>query len=351
MTKKKIAVIFGGHSSEYEVSLQSAATILKNADRERLDVIPIGITREGDWYRYSGTIENVEDGSWVRDAEHLHPVVFSQNRSVRGFLEFHGDGSHSAVALDLAFPMLHGKNGEDGTVQGLLELAGIPVVGCGVLASALCMDKGRAYDIISHAGISIPKSVIFSRHSEHDALKKIEEQLTFPVFVKPVRAGSSVGVTKVSVPEDLPRAVEYAFEHDFEVLVEEQITGLEIGCAVLGTDAPVTGRVDEVVAEGEFFTYRDKYLESKTRIYTPARIDEEKENEVRRLAVVIYTLLGCAGFARVDLFLRPDGEIVFNEVNTIPGFTSHSRYPTMMNAVGISVRQVIDTLVELAEQK
>lgn len=200
MNKKRIAVLFGGCSTEYEVSLQSAHAVLEHIDREKYEVYPIGITRYGDWYHYTGELSAIPAGTWQDDAAHLHAAVFSQNRSDRGFLEWTGEG-YALRRIDLAFPVLHGKNGEDGTVQGLLELAGIPVVGCGTLAGALCMDKDRAHRLAAQAGVAVPKSVTFRRQERAAALARIGGELTFPVFVKPVRAGSSFGITRVAAPE------------------------------------------------------------------------------------------------------------------------------------------------------
>ena len=202
MNKKKIAVLFGGHSTEYEVSLKSAASVFEHIDRTRFDVFPIGITMTGDWYHYTGDPARIPEGTWCEDAAHLNPVAFSQSRSVGGFLEL-TDGKYILQKIDLAFPVLHGKNGEDGTVQGLLEVAGIPLVGCGTLASALCMDKDRAHKLVSLAGISVPKALTFKEKDLPTATQEIRENLSFPVFVKPVRAGSSFGVTKVISPEEL----------------------------------------------------------------------------------------------------------------------------------------------------
>ena len=346
MNRKKIAVIFGGHSTEYEVSLQSAAAVLEHINREKFEVFPIGITRAGSWYHYTGEYSRISAGSWCDDAAQLNPVVFSQDRSTGGFLELTGR-RYSVQKIDLAFPVLHGKNGEDGTVQGLLELAGLPVVGCGTLSSALCMDKDRAHKLVSLAGIAVPRSVVFKEVEFPGALQKIKDTLTFPVFVKPVRAGSSFGVTKVSAPEKLDKAIRLAFENDTEVIAEEAVDGFEVGCAVLGTDELIVGRADEIELSGGFFDYTEKYTLKTSKIHMPARISPAAELRIQQAAKTIFRALDCSGFARVDLFLTPDGEIVFNEVNTIPGFTSHSRYPNMMKGIGLSFSQMLDKLLGL----
>lgn len=346
MQKKKIAVIFGGNSTEYEVSLQSASSVFENINTNKFDVIPIGITRNGEWYHYTGEKEKISNNTWFEDSENLCPVVVSGNCSVKGFLELVAD-KYRVIEIDLVFPVLHGKNGEDGTLQGLFELAGIPVVGCNTLSSALCMDKDRAHKLVSLAGISVPKSVTFKRFCKEAALKEIEADLSYPLFVKPVRAGSSFGITKVTERQKLDAAVELAFEHDAEVIVEEAIDGFEVGCAVLGMDELTVGRVDEIELSRGFFDYTEKYTLKSSKIYMPARIDDEAERRIQEAAVTIYKALGCSGFARVDMFYTPSGEIVFNEVNTIPGFTSHSRYPNMMKGAGLSFAQMLDKLLGL----
>lgn len=344
MEQKRIAVIFGGKSSEYEVSLQSAFSVLENLDPNKYTVVPIGITREGDWFHYTGGFDRVANDTWHEDSANVCPVTVSVSRSSRGFLALTGD-THTPIPVDMVFPVLHGKNGEDGTLQGIFELAGIPLIGCDTLSSALCMDKDRAHKLVSLTGVCVPRSVTFNRFEKDAALTEIAAALIYPLFVKPVRAGSSFGITKVAGPEDLNEAIEFAFQHDSQVIVEEAIEGFEVGCAVLGKDDPLVGRVDEIELSGGFFDYTEKYNLVTSKIHMPARISPEMETRIRETAVVIYRALGCSGFARVDMFLTPDGRIVFNEVNTIPGFTSHSRYPNMMKGIGLSFADVLDKLI------
>ncbi len=346
MQKKKLAVIFGGNSTEYEVSLQSAYSVFENINKEKFDVIPIGITRDGEWYHYTGKIEKIANNTWFTDYDDLYSVSFSQSRRLKGFMEFKSD-KFSIVKVDLAFPVLHGKNGEDGTVQGLFELAGIPIIGCDTLSSALCMNKDKAHKIAAIAGITVPKSVTFGASDKKTALKRIESELTYPLFVKPVRAGSSFGITRVSEKHKLEAAVKLAFEHDTEVIVEESIDGFEVGCAIMGIDKLLVGRVDEIELSGGFFDYEEKYTLKSSKIYMPARIDSEAEKRIQAAAITIYRAFGCTGFARVDMFYTRKGEIVFNEVNTIPGFTSHSRYPNMMKGIGLSFADMLDKLIDL----
>lgn len=344
--RKRIAVIFGGHSSEYEVSLQSAFSVLQNINENKFEVFPVGITREGEWYHYMGGLEQIRDNSWAEKKENLHSVAVSQSRPAPGFLVFDGDGCRR-IPVDLVLPVLHGRNGEDGTLQGLFELAGIPVAGCGTLSSALCMDKDRAHKLVSLAGIAVPKAVAFRQADQEAACRKVKESLSCPLFVKPLRAGSSLGITRITKMQELFSAVEFAFTYDTEVIVEEEVDGSEVGCAILGDEVLTVGRVDEVALSGSFFDYTEKYTLQSSRIYMPARVERKTEERIQETAVAIYRTLGCSGFARVDMFYTSSGEIVFNEVNTIPGFTAHSRYPNMMKGIGLSFTEVLDKLLSL----
>jgi len=345
LQKKTVAVIFGGYSPEYGVSLQSAFSILTNLDGEKYNIIPIGITKEGEWYRYYGDFENILNDVWYRDENNLTGVVISQSRSIHGMLEFRS-GVTFAIRIDLAFPVLHGKNGEDGTVQGVFETAGIPVVGCGILSSALCMDKDRAHRLVQASGVAVPKAVTLRSFEKYD-LKNLTAGLKFPLFVKPVKAGSSFGITKVFAENELEDAINFAFYYDDAVIIEENIEGFEVGCAVMGIDELTTGRVDEIELQSGFFDFKEKYTLETSKIHMPARIDSECEQRIRSAAELIYRTLGCSGFARVDMFLTPTGEIVFNEVNTIPGCTSHSRYPNMMKGIGIEFSELLDRILGL----
>lgn len=346
--KKKIAVLFGGNSTEYEVSLQSAYSVLKNMDKEKYEIIPIGITREGEWYHYTGEYSHIEDNTWMNEAEHIFPIVVSQSRLDKSLIQFSKEHCEW-IKIDLAFPVLHGKNGEDGTLQGLFELAGIPVVGCGTLSSALCMDKDRAHIVVQAMGIAVPKGITLKQGEQQKALLKIDKSLTYPMFVKPIRSGSSFGITKVNETSQLEKAVENAFQYDDEVIVEEAIDGFEVGCAVLGKDELMVGRVDEIELSGGFFDFTEKYTLQSSKIHMPARIDKDTEQRIQETAKVIYKALNCSGFARVDMFLTKENKIVFNEVNTIPGFTTHSRYPNMMKGVGLSFGDILDKLIGLYE--
>lgn len=346
MKKKKIAVIFGGHSAEYAVSLQSAYSVLKNINKDKFDIIPIGITKKGEWYHYTGEYKNISNNTWFKDKSKILPIIISQNRLKKGFLEFNLD-KYAIINIDLVFPVLHGKNGEDGTLQGLFELAGIPVIGCNTLSCALCMDKNRAHKLVSVEGISVPKSITFKYFEKETALNQIAENLTYPIFIKPVRSGSSFGITKVTKKQDLDSAIELAFKYDDEVIAEQAVDGFEVGCAILGNNVLTIGRVDEIELSSDYFDYTEKYTLKTSKIHMPARIDIKTEKKIQKTAVSIYKALGCSGFARVDMFLTPSGDIIFNEVNTIPGLTSHSRYPNMMKGIGLSFSEMLDKLISL----
>ena len=339
-----ILVLFGGCSTEYEVSLQSAHGVLQALDRSRFTPLTVGITREGRWLRYPGGLSHLETGDWQAQPDCV-PCTLSPDRGDRRLLWL--DGSGRSEGFDAAFPILHGKNGEDGTVQGLLELVGAPIIGCGALSSALCMDKDRAHKLAALAGVRVPRSRLFRRGAVLPQMARAAEELGYPLFVKPVRAGSSFGVSKVNTPDQLPAAVWSAFAHDREILLEEAVPGFEVGCAVLGSDELTVGAVDEIQLSQGFFDYTEKYNLITSRIYCPARISPEKAAEIQEAAKAVYRALDCRVFARVDLFLTPWGEIVFNEVNTIPGFTAHSRYPGMMAAAGWDFSRLITRLIEL----
>ena len=350
-SRKRIVILFGGCSSEYSVSLQSAYAVICHLDQKEYLPVLIGITKTGDWYLYLGETDRISEDTWCGLKTNI-PVSVCPNRHESCLMAYTEDGEFmKKIPVDAVFPVLHGRNGEDGTVQGMFELAGIPVIGCGVLASSLCMDKDRAHKLVSEAGIRVPKSfVIADDHNENYGIQNAlyqAESIGYPLFVKPVKAGSSYGVTKVCKRTELADAIRLAFQYDDTVIVEEAITGFEVGCAVMGNEELTVGEVDEIELQSEFFDFTEKYTLKTSAIHVPARIDEDTAEQIRQTARRIYQTLGCKVFSRVDMFLTENGEIVFNEVNTIPGFTSHSRFPNMMKAVGISFEQILNTVIEL----
>jgi len=349
MKKLHVAVLFGGCSPEYSVSLESAHSVIHHMNKEIYMPVMIGISQKGDWFYFDGTIDKIVNDTWCNPSD-CTPAAFTPDRGAQKLLLFRSEQIES-IRVDAAFPVLHGKNGEDGTVQGLIELAGIPLIGCGVLASALCMDKDRAHKLVRMAGVRVPKSVVLKSCADTAENLIQAKQMGFPLFIKPIRAGSSYGITKVLAQNALSNAVALAFQYDDQVIIEEAIDGFEVGCAVMGNDDLLVGEVDEIELSGGFFDFTEKYTLKTSAIHVPARVSKEKSDEIKQMAKVIYTTLGCRGFARVDMFLTPAGEIVFNEVNTIPGFTAHSRYPSMMKAAGLPFGEIISHLIELAVGK
>jgi D-alanine--(R)-lactate ligase len=340
MRRLKVAIIFGGCSEEHPISVKSAQEVARHLDTAKYEPFYVGITASGAWKLCDGPGADWENGS-------SRPAVLSPDRSVHGLLVF-DHGRYETISLDLVLPVLHGKLGEDGAMQGLLELSGIPYAGCDVQSSAVCMDKSLAYTVAGSAGIATPKfwSVTADENIDPD-------QLTYPVFVKPARSGSSFGVSKVFRKEDLPSAVETARQYDSKVLIEEPVVGSEVGCAVLGNDLELlTGEVDRIsLSHGFFRIHQEIEPESGSENSTPivpADISPEARSLVQQTAKTVYRALGCSGLARVDMFLKEDGTVVLNEVNTLPGMTSYSRYPRMMAAAGLPLAEVIDRIVSLA---
>lgn len=345
MEKKKTAVLFGGCSSEYEVSLKSAYSVISHMDRTQYEIFMIGLQREsGRWLWYQGDPDRIVQDAWDQERD-CTPVFLPTDKKVQG-LYYEKEGRLCVLRLDLVLPVLHGRNGEDGTVQGALELAGIPAAGCGVLSSALCMDKELAHRVAHAAGVPVPASVLIRKPYEAGRVKRDAAALSYPLFVKPVRSGSSFGITMVQKEEDLFPALERAFVHDSMVLMEERIEGREVGCAVIGASGLLVGEADEIELSDGFFDYTEKYTLKTSRIHVPARVDEETSGRIKETAKTLYRALQCSGFARVDLFLTHEGKIYFNEVNTIPGFTTHSRFPNMMKAAGYSFDETVNLILE-----
>lgn len=349
--KKTVAVLFGGCSPEYSVSLCSAAAVIRGlsagAPADKYALLLVGITKEGDWYHYTGPVDAIEDGTWLQ-AGPCTRAILSPDRTVRGLMEW-SDGGVRYLPVDVVFPMLHGGNGEDGTMQGLCELAGIPYVGCGVLGSAAGMDKDVAHMLAEKAGIRVPRSVALYPGEDHAPALETAKSFGYPLFVKPANAGSSYGITMVEREEQLLPAVELAFEYDRKAVIEEGIPGFEVGCAALGSGEDVfIGEVDEIELKQGWLDYEEKYGNRTAEIHLPARVAPEIRQKIKDAGRVLFKALCCDGFARIDMFLTPDNQVVFNEINTIPGFTAHSRYPKMLEAAGMDFSEIVDRLVELA---
>lgn len=340
MNRLKVGVLFGGRSEEHPISVKSAQEVAQHLDPGKYEPFYVGITRDGAWRLCDGPGPDWENGS-------SRPAVLSPDRSVRGLLVL-DQGQYQAVGLDVVLPVLHGRLGEDGAMQGLLELSGIPYAGCDVQSSALCMDKPLAYVVARGAGIATPDFWVLGAGEDAD-----REDITYPAFVKPARSGSSFGVSKVAGRAELLRAVEVAREYDDKVVIEAAVQGSEIGCAILGNGSELlAGEVDRIALSHGFFRIHqedapEQGSDNSTAI-VPADIPSASRALVQETAKAVYRALGCRGLARVDLFLKADGTVVLNEVNTFPGMTSYSRYPRMMAAAGLPLADVLDRMLALA---
>lgn len=351
--KIRVAVIFGGQSSEHEVSRFSAESVISNINTDKYDVAMIGITKEGRWLPYDGPVGLIGTGEWQALAE-------SQDRPNHALLTAGtaiAESERDNRKIDVVFPVLHGCNGEDGTIQGLLELAGIPYVGCGVLSSSLGMDKAYAKIVFEREGLPQGKYLVYSRKQINREFEKISDDvkrvLSYPCFVKPSNAGSSVGVSKVRNAGELGPALQLAAKYDRRILIEEFIDGREIECAVLGNDDPVASTVGEVIPCNEFYDYEAKYLSGdSSQIIIPADLPAEVIERIREYSVRAFKALDCSGLARVDFFVRKaDNEVFINEINTMPGFTQISMYSKLWAASGLPYEKLVERLIELALER
>ena len=353
MAKIRVGVIFGGKSAEHEVSLQSAKNIVDAMDKERFEVTLLGIDKQGQWH--------------VSDAAHYlqhadDPARIALNPSQRNVALIPGQQQHqliesrdaSALAqLDVIFPIVHGTLGEDGSLQGLLRMANIPFVGAGVLGSALSMDKDVTKRLLRDAGLAVAPFVTLTRRNaaQHD-FARVSEKLGLPLFIKPANQGSSVGVSKVRSAQEYDTALALAFRYDHKVLVESAIAGREIECAVLGNDHPQASVCGEVILQDEFYAYDTKYINAQgATVAIPADLPPDVNDRIRAIAVRAFQVLECSGMARVDVFLTNDGDVVINEINTLPGFTNISMYPKLWEASGLAYRDLITQLIELALER
>lgn len=353
--KMCVVLLFGGMSSEHEVSRVSVGNFVNNIDREKYEVLTVGITKEGRWLYTEATAAQMADGSWEELAGNMACVI-SPDRADHGMILFTPEGHVEKVHVDVVIPVLHGLWGEDGTVQGLLELAGIPYVGCGVLASAVCMDKAVANALFEANGVPHTRWLAADRWEIESDLEGVcegvEKKLGWPVFVKPANAGSSVGISKVSSRDELKKAIDLALENDRKVVFEAFVDGQEVECAVIGSDPAVATRPGEILAGAEFYTYDDKYKNGVSQTVIPAHLPEAKLDEVKTYAAMAYTALGCEGLARCDFFVEKDtGRVLINEINTFPGFTPISMYPKLMEHEGIPVPALMDRLIALALER
>ncbi len=343
MVKQRVAVLLGGRSGEHEVSITSARSVMAALDPARWEVVPIGVSKSGSWLTPAETSAALEAGNRAFEAG--------------GAAVLHAADALTALAsCDVAFPLIHGTNGEDGTLQGFLEIAGIPYAGAGVAASAIGMDKALMKALFREAGIPVARySVIRSWEytlAQKDSMELIDHAIGYPCFVKPANGGSSVGVTRARSREDLPHAFEAAFAYDDKAVVEQAVIGREVECSVLGNEHPEASIVGEIVPDRDFYDYDSKYsAESTTALYIPAPVTDMVADRVRDLAVRMYRVMGCEGYARVDFFLTPGDQVIANEVNTIPGFTSISMYPKLWEATGLDYTPLLTRILELAFER
>lgn len=349
--KKKIMVVFGGASSEHEVSRMSAFSILTNLNKERYDIVTVGITKEGHWLLTDSNFEDIKSGEWENNPNNK-TVTLNVDMGKSQLIFLDGDDYHTEN-IDCLWPVLHGKNGEDGTIQGLCELAGIKFVGPDTCSSALCMDKAYTKIVVNSRGINQAKylAMITSdfHGDEQNCLDRIDEYFgKYPLFVKPARAGSSVGITKVNEKSELLEAIEIAFREDTKIVVEEGIYGREVEISVLGNEHPKASCVGEIIPEASWYDYEAKYNSSVSRTIIPANLKESVVKEIQETAIEIYKLLGCMGLSRVDFFVTDDDKVIFNEVNTLPGFTQISMYPKLWEASGLPYSELLDEILNCA---
>lgn len=352
---KNVLILFGGVSSEHEVSCLSAMSVIQNMPCDSYRMYLLGITKTGEWLLFEGDSALLEADKWTEAADCLTKAAISPDRRDHGILVFRESGTER-IPIDVVFPVLHGKNGEDGTVQGLLEIAGIPYVGCDTRASAMCMDKAVTNLVADSVKIPQAKWCSITKHDYarhgYEFKKDAIEKLGLPLFVKPANAGSSVGISKVKTEADFDAAMEIAFREDDKVVLEEAIDAFELECAVLGNSNPMASVVGGIVPSEEFYTYEAKYISGESELQIPAKISDAAQAAVRSAALAIFTAMGCKGLSRVDFFLeKGTGRVLFNEINTLPGFTSISMYSKLMEQSGIPCPKLLDRLLKLAQEK
>jgi D-alanine-D-alanine ligase len=351
MGKKNAVVLFGGQSSEHVVSCMSVINVINHINREIYDLLLIGITEDGHWIK-TDSVEAIQDGSWKNGSV---SAVLSPDATMKSVILLDGEKTE-LVRADVVFPVLHGLYGEDGTIQGLLELSGIPYVGCGVLSSAVSMDKLYTKIIVKDLGVRQADYIAVMRHELHDLdpiVKKVEDKFNYPVFVKPSNAGSSKGVSRAEDGKELKEALILAGEHDRKILVEEMIVGREIECAVFGggnTPAEASG-VGEIVAAAEFYDFDAKYYNSESKTVVDPALPEGAAETIRSAAKAIFQAVDGYGLARVDFFVKEDGTVVFNEINTMPGFTAISMYPMLWEHAGVTKEELVNRLLKHAADR
>ena len=353
MSKKTaLCIMFGGNSTEYEVSLKSSYSVLENVDRTKYDIVRVGITRQGQMYIYNGEDSKIKDNTWKDDSANLKKALFSTSYGDYAVYAINGEGTVERVAVDVVFPVMHGAYSEDGRLQGMLDMCGVPYVGPGCASSAVCMDKAFTKMLLNNYGVPVAATVYVTKmdfENDFDAIKNDVAELGYPVFVKPANSGSSVGVSKATNEEELKTALEKAIKFDGKVLIEEAIVGKEVEVAVLGNEKPIALTCGEIISDADFYDYDDKYNNGTSTYKIPASIKKSTWINLKRTAEGIFQYLDCKGLSRVDFFVCGEEEkIVFNEINTLPGFTSISLYPKMAMASGFTYSEIVDELVKYA---
>lgn len=349
MSKIKVAVLFGGASSEHDISLVSATNIINNIPKDKYEVICIGITKKGRWLYYPGDVNKIASGEWKNNPD-CTPAIISPDPMHKGIIKLESEET-SFKRIDVVFPAIHGANGEDGALQGLFELAKLPYVGCDLGSSAVCIDKALTHTVLEAAGIKMAKWRVLTQSDLNGIDKKcvqIASELGFPLFVKPACSGSSIGVNKAYDLESLEAAVKLAFSHSKKVIVEEFICGRELEVAILGQDLVTASAVGEICSCNDFYDYDAKYVLSSSKLCIPAQLELKVSDEIRQTAVKAYKAAGCAGLSRVDFFLTNDNKIILNEINTMPGFTPISMYSKLMEDAGLDCGELLDRLITIA---
>lgn len=349
--RQTIAVVFGGASSEHEISCISASNIIKNLDPQRYEIVCVGIQKNGSFFLYTGDPQAIADGSW-RSSSDCIPCTISPSRTDGGILVFESTGVRS-IRVDCVIPVLHGKNGEDGTIQGLFELAQIPYVGCSVLCSSTCLDKQITHILLEHAGIPMANWMGLRKHDVPSNIEKqVAKHLGYPVFVKPANAGSSIGVSRVNDASALQEALTLAFAQDDKILIEEMIVGQEVECAMLGSPIDVSASLPgEIDPAHDFYDYEAKYHSTRSLLYVPARVSQDVQHKLQQIAQQAFDVMNCSGLARVDFFVTREQRIVLNEINTFPGFTDISMYPMLWNSMGLPTTKLLDRLIAYAIER
>lgn len=351
MAKIKVAVIFGGTSPEHDASLSSAANVIKNIPADKYEVVAVGITKKGRWLYYPGDTSMLTTGKWENYPD-CTPAILSPDPIHNGFILL---GEDSVVKkVDVVFPMLFGRNGTDGAIEGLCELSGLPYVGSGIASSANCMDKDIANTILEYNGIPTARRYVVTRSDlkrMDDICSAVSSEMGFPVFVKPACGGSSLGVSKAYDAMGLADGIKLAFTHDNKVIIEEYIQGRELECAVFGSDKPIASPVGEVTFDGDYYSYDAKYVLGSTKLIAPADIDSTSEKNIRETAIKVFTALDCCGLAMTSFFLSPDGRITFGEINTLPRMSPVSLYPRLMKELGVPLPELLDRLITIALER